>query len=116
MNLSTPILISHTSAAFRSLLKEMLIKHGFFHLMEAAGTKDTLELFASEKPHFTLIETTLLTPEVTSLMNGSKDFLIIGNTQEATVIKLIARLGVKHFLSFPFSSSDLVKKMTDLSQ
>ena len=117
MNLSNPILISDRSEDFRALLRDMLTKHGFFHVLEAANEEETIHLISQEKkPVFILIQQDVLNAALIEILSKRKDFIVIGQPDQPQTVALAARLGVKHILNFPFSSLILLEKINSISQ
>ncbi len=117
MNLASPILISHKSEDFRSLLREMLTKHGFFHLLEAANVNEVIHHLNREKKNvFTFIQEEILDEEIINTLSDKKHFVILAQSESERMITLASRLGIQHFLSFPFSSTHLLNKITQISQ
>jgi DNA-binding NtrC family response regulator len=115
MNLATPFLICNQNENFRSLLREMLIKHGFFHVLEASSAFELQEIIKHQKQsHFIIIQGSLIVKDVIDLRTN-KNFIIIGQANDEAIVALAARFGVKHFLSFPFSSQNLFDKIQELS-
>jgi DNA-binding NtrC family response regulator len=108
MNLSRPILLCHQNEDFRTLLREMLTKYGFFHVMEANSINDVTE--RDFHSHFVIVEG----KNVPSALAGRKDFLAVTNAEDPSALSQVARFGTTHFISFPFSSQKLVSKLNDL--
>lgn len=116
MNLATPILICHENEDFRTLLRTMLTKHGFFHVLDSSNLMELQELMKKEaRSSFLLIEAELLNETMISKLTNSKEFLIILRQNEESALTLTARLGIKHFLSFPFSSQHLFEKINAIA-
>ncbi len=116
MNLSTPILIADRSEDFRSLLRDMLTKHGFFHVLEASNEEEALHYIKTEKKTaFILIQQDVLNSEIINLISLRKNFVVIGQPDQPKTVTLAARLGVKHILNFPFSSLILLEKISSVS-
>lgn len=117
MNLAIPIIICTKSEEFRILIREMLTKNGFFHVVEASNAEETNTLMKEEKhPFFTLIQLDNLSEEVLKTLGQNKSYIIIGQPDDPRTVNMAARLGVKHFLSFPFSSQMLVDKIQNILQ
>lgn len=112
MNLSTPILICDPNEEIRLLLKNMLTRHGFFHLIEAQNTEEILRIVNDDQ--FILIHKSLLNDELKKSLSNKKSFLIISQTEDQDTINLSAFFGVKHLMSFPYSSKSLVQKISNL--
>jgi DNA-binding NtrC family response regulator len=113
MNQATPILICNANEDFRSYLREMLSKHGFFHVLEASTAEEALSLFSSEKGFYALVNPSILTQDVMGQLIQLKNrYLVIAQSDKEETFNLSVKLGVENFLSFPFSSRKLVEKMT----
>lgn len=115
MDLSIPILICEEREEIRTLIRTMLTKHGFFHLIEAMTPEEVVQLASREKKHFMLIHKDLLNDRVKSLLNGRKHFLVISPTEDNATLELASRYGVNHLISFPYSSKKLAEKITEMS-
>lgn len=115
MNLSTPILICDASEEFRSLLREMLTKYGFFHVIEASSSEEGIQLISqNEKSMITLVHYNLLTNDLLNKLSLSKSFIVISPTDSSKLASLIAKFSVNNFISFPFSSKKLIEKISDI--
>jgi len=109
MNLSQPILLCHQNEDFRSLIRDMLTKNGFFHVVEANSPSEMSEKELST--HFLVLEGKSL---VTSMLSDKKNFLIIAQSEDPKTLTQVAVLGPEHFLSFPFSSQRLIGRILKL--
>lgn len=112
MNLAIPVLICDPSEDFRSLLREMLGKNGFFHVLEASHAEDSVKLLKSESKAFLIIRSALMTQDLMQELKAKEEFLIIGQPEDDRTILLAGRFGVAHTMSFPFSSQVLGKRMS----
>jgi CheY-like chemotaxis protein len=112
MNLSIPVLICDENEEVRLLLKNMLSRHGYFHLLEAQNTDEVLQ-FLSET-QFVLIQKNLLNDKLKKILLEQKRFLILSPAGDQETINLSAYFGVKHIISFPYSSKGLVSKINSL--
>lgn len=112
MNLSIPVLICDENEEVRLLLKNMLSKHGYFHLLEAQNTNEILQ-FLSET-QFILIQKNLLNDHLKKILIDRKQFLILSPAGDQETVNLAAYFGVKHIISFPYSSKSLVSKINSL--
>lgn len=116
MNLATPILIANPNEDFRSLLREMLTKHGFFHVLEASNSIELQEMVLREKKNcFILVQASLLDKELIPVLLSQKDYIIVAQPDDEAALPLVARFGVGHFMSFPFSSQNLLDKIQQIS-
>lgn len=112
MNLSIPILIADEHEEIRILQREMLTKHGFFHLVEA-HTKEEAELLMDEN-QFVIIHKNMLNDRLMRMIMKSKNFLVVCQTDDQETLTLAAYFGVKHLISFPYSARSLVERINDL--
>lgn len=114
MNFANPILICDENEEFRILIRDMLTKNGFFHVLEAVNADDAIEILKDKKGYFVLIEAKELNSEVLETIQKQKNYIVFaGNTDPKTVI-LSARLGVNHIMSYPFHSRKLIDKINSL--
>lgn len=112
MNLSNPIIICNENDEIRLLMKEMLTKHGYFHLMEAQSSQEVIQFLSDEQ--FLIIHRNLLNDQIKKLLSQRENYLIIAQNDEAETVNLAAIFGVKHLISFPYSSKSLVEKINSL--
>ena len=112
MNLSTPIIICDENEEIRLLLKEMLTRHGYFHLVEASSSEEVLQLIMNQQ--FILIHKNLINEKIKSILSHWEKFLIIAQADSAETVNLSANFGVKHLISFPYTSKSLVEKINEL--
>lgn len=115
MNYSKPILICDKNDEFRSLLKEMLTKNGFFHLIEAQSTKEALEILRGKNEVFILISAKEITSEMLEVFKETDSYLIFTDSSNPLAVTLAAKLGVNHLMSFPFHSEKLIDKMNSFN-
>ena len=109
MNLHFPILIADEHEEIRLLQKEMLMKHGYFHLMEANNADEVVQQWQGN--HFVIVHRSLLNRSLKNLLSKRSHFLVICQPDDPEALTLAAQLGVKHLLSFPYSSSTLIEKI-----
>lgn len=112
MKHSLPLVICDENEAARLLLKSMLTKHGFFHLIEAQNQEELLPWLNDDQ--FILIHKRLVNDELRNKLSLRKNFLIIAQADDPQTVDLAAFFGVKHFISFPYSSKGLVEKINSL--
>jgi len=112
MNLSIPIIICDENEEVRRLIKEMLIKNGFFHLVEAHTREEVTQLTATN--HFIIIHKKLLDENIKQQILRTKHYLIVAQNDDEDTAKLSAVFGVKHLISFPYTSRVLVEKINSL--
>ena len=117
MNLATPIIIVHPKEDFRSLLRDMLIKHGFFHLIEASSSEELHTLLKENvNERFFLVQSHLLDEVAIEAITKSENYIVFAQPDDKKAIPLSTRLGVKRIISVPFSSQYLVEKIKEISQ
>ncbi len=117
MNLATPIIIVHPKEDFRSLLRDMLIKHGFFHLIEASSSEELHALLKQNvNERFFLVQSHLMDEIAMEAIIKNENFIVFAQPDDNRAIFLSTRLGVKRIISFPFSSQYLVEKIKEVSQ
>jgi DNA-binding NtrC family response regulator len=114
MNFSNPILICDENEEFRILVRDMLTKNGFFHVLEASNTNEAMEILKNKNDFFVLIEAKALSAEVTPALERQKNFIVFADHRRPETLTLAARLGVNHVMSFPFHSRKLIDKINSL--
>jgi DNA-binding NtrC family response regulator len=114
MNFSNPILICDENEEFRILVRDMLTKNGFFHVLEAATAEEATEVLKDKKGYFVLIESKALNPEVSDTLKRQKNFIIFADNSDAKTVLLAAQMGVEHVMSYPFHSRKLIDKINSL--
>lgn len=112
MNLSIPILICDENEEIRLLQKDMLTKHGYFHLVEAHSAEEALQLVSPEQ--FILIHKNLVNEKMKKILFERSRFLIVSQSDQNETMHLSAYFGVSHLISFPYSSRSLVDKISAL--
>lgn len=111
-----PLLIFHSNNEFRSMLKDMLIKHGFFYLLDTGDNEIFWELREKNKKHFILIENNLVDKEIIGQFSTHQsNFLILGQTDEKKTHELSTLFGSNAIMSFPFPSEKLREKIIERS-
>jgi DNA-binding NtrC family response regulator len=112
MNLSIPILIADEHDEIRNLQREMLTKHGFFHLVEA-HSREEIDLLMEDN-QFVIIHKNMLNEKLMKKIGQSKNFLVVCQPDDPKTLTLAAYFGVKHLISFPYSAKSLVDKINSL--
>jgi hypothetical protein len=112
MNLSIPIVICDENEDIRLLLKEMLTKYGFFHLLEASSPDEVVPLIMND--NFVVIHKNLLNEKIKKILSHRRKFLIISQSDAIETVNLSALFGVNHLISFPYTSKVLVEKINQL--
>lgn len=98
------------------MIKDMLIKYGFFYLLDTASEEIFWELKDKNKQHFILVENNLVNTKLAEKLTNSKHgFLILGQTDEKKTHVLSTLFGVDALMSFPFPSEKLAKKIIERS-
>lgn len=117
MRHSLPILLCSKNEDYRTLIREMLGKSGYFHVLEAGNTDETSELLKGHAAGaLTIIQYDLLSEEISSALKKNGQFIVLSQSDSEDSIVKAAILGVEHFLSFPFSSRHLMEKIEQLTQ
>lgn len=117
MKHSLPVLIASHNEEFRALLREMLEKSGFFHILEAASDEEVENFFANHSSaSLSLIHESVLSAKSIRLLSQKEHYLILARPENENIVSWTAQLGVEHFLSFPFSSERLVTKINRIFQ
>ncbi len=112
---SLPILVASENEDFRSFLRSQLEKNGFFHIFEAETSSQVEEFLNVQKEKsFTLLHHTLMNRSIVDNLYERKEFIIIAPKDNDDLTIWSAQLGVKHFMSFPFSSTRLMDKMNEI--
>lgn len=114
MNFSNPILICNQNEEFRILIRDMLMKNGFFHVMEASNLDEAKVYLNLKNDYFVLIDSKFLSTEFSDELLKQKDFLIFADNSDPNTITMAAKLGVHRILSYPLHSRKLMQKMNTL--
>lgn len=114
MNFAKPILICDANEEFRGLVREMLTKNGFFHIVEASSSTEAIQILREKKEYFVIAHPSLLDSELSQQLSKNRHFIILANNDKNETAMLAAKLGVNHILSFPFHSRKLMDKINSL--
>lgn len=114
MNFSNPILICDENEDFRILIRDMLTKNGFFHVVEASDANEAIEYMRGKNDYLVLIDSKVLSGEVSSSLEKQKDYVIFSENSDPKTALLAARVGVHHIMSYPFHSRKLMEKINSL--
>lgn len=110
------ILIFHSNDQFRVMLKDMLIKHGFFYLLETGDENVFWKLKENNNEQFILIESELVDRRVQEEFKlRKKSFLVLGQVEDKKTHDLSTIFGVESMMSFPFPSEKLSEKILQRS-
>lgn len=94
----------------------MLIKHGFFNLLDTSSEEVFWKLKENNKSHFTLVENHLVNEQlIAELRKDNSHFLITGQISEKKTHLLSTLFGVSSVISFPFPSARLAQKIIERS-
>ena len=80
--------------------------------MEAQSSQEVLQFLSPEQ--FLIIHKNLLNDQIKKLLSHRENYLIIAQNDESETVNLAAIFGVKHMISFPYSSKSLVEKINSL--
>lgn len=114
MNLSNPILICDENEEFRILIRDMLTKNGFFHVLEAVNDTEALAVLKDQKGFFVIVESKFITSSLSAALKNQKNFIVFADKNNVDSVILAAKLGVEHVMSFPFHSKKLIEKINSL--
>ena len=114
MNYANPILICDENEEFRILIRDMLMKNGFFHILEAHSTEETMKFLSEKKDYLLLLSGKILSEELIHALIHRKDFIIFADGKAPSTLTMASRLGVEHIMSLPVNSKKLLKKLNSL--
>lgn len=114
MNLSNPILICDENEDFRILIRDMLTKNGFFHVVEASDATEVVNFLKERKDYFVLVNSKVANSDIISMIKKQKDFIVFADKDDPKTVSLAASLGVNHLVSYPLHSRKLLDKINSL--
>jgi DNA-binding NtrC family response regulator len=114
MNFSNPILICDENEHFRVLIRDMLTKNGFFHVVEASSTEEAQTYLSEKQDYFVITDSRILNHQLSASLLRQKSFLIFANHRDPTTPLLAAKVGVRHVINYPVHSRKLVEKIHQL--
>ncbi len=114
MNFSTPILICDENEEYRILLREMLTKNGYFHIVEASTEAEALSHLGGRMGFLVLVNGALASDSLLEKVRAQRDFVIFADPKDPTGQALAMRLGVSHVMSYPVHSRKLLEKFNSL--
>jgi CheY-like chemotaxis protein len=114
MNFSNPILICDENEEFRLLLRDMLTKNGFFHVIEASSDAEAHAYLRGRSEYLVLVGGTLARGPLLSELQSQRDFVVFSDPAGADAPTLAVRLGVAHVMSYPVYSRKLLEKLNSL--
>lgn len=115
MNFSNPILICDENEEFRILIRDMLTKNGFFHVVEANNSYEAANFLRERKDYFVLLAAKEVSQEIESLIKIQKNYIIFSEKNHDHSVSLSVRFGVDHLMTFPFHSRKLIDKIISLT-
>lgn len=117
MKHSLPVLVASKNEELRLLIREMLGRHGFFHVLEAHSEEEALHFYQTHpKKSLSLVHHSLMSNNLLTHLSQRKNFVVVAQPDDEKTILWSAQLGVRHFLSFPFSSRSLLEKINEILQ
>lgn len=114
MNFSNPILICDENEEFRILIRDMLTKNGFFHVVEAGDAHEAHQYMNGKNDYLVLIDSKVLNADLSHALEKQKDYVIFAENSDPKTALLAARVGVHHIMSYPFHSRKLMEKINSL--
>jgi DNA-binding response OmpR family regulator len=112
MDYAIPILVCHQNEDFRFHLREMLSKHGFFHVLDAGNEDEIISFINTEEKFFAIVHMDLAHRAIVkALAESGKKYIFISQPDSEKTMLLASQTGVHQILSFPFSSQQLVEKI-----
>lgn len=114
MNFSNPILVCDENEEFRILIRDMLTKNGFFHVVEAASEDEAKSFLGQRRDYFVLIDSKLAKGDVLREIKLQKEFIVFADKNDPGTVTLAANLGVVHLMNYPFHSRKLLEKINAL--
>lgn len=115
MNYANPILICDENEEFRILIRDMLTKNGFFHILEASSPSETIEILKDRKNYLLILESRMLNESLIKEILNRKNFIVFADHHESSILGLAAKLGVEHIMSYPVHSKKLLDKINSLT-
>lgn len=114
MNFSNPILICDPNEDVRVLLRDMLTKNGFFHVLEASTEEEIIRSLHRGQEFFVLIGANLVSTAVERVLRLQKEYIVFAENSDARTPLLAAKLGVHHLMSYPFHSKKLIGRINSM--
>ncbi len=111
MNFSNPILICDENEEFRILLRDILTKNGFFHVVEASSLEEAMDYLKIKNEYFVLINAESVTNDSLSILSEQKSFLVLAENSTPKTISLASKIGVDKILSHPIHTRKLMNKI-----
>jgi DNA-binding response OmpR family regulator len=114
MNYANPILICDENEEFRILLRDILTRNGFFHVIEAGHSSEAIDYLNSKDDFFVMIDSKIAGDEIIQHLRKQKNFLVYSDKSEVKTTNLAVKLGVNHVVSHPLTSRKLMEKIGSL--
>lgn len=111
MNLSNPVLICNENEEFRILIRDILTKNGFFHIMEASSEIEARVYLEDKRNFFVILNSKLFTKEMFDLLKKQKNYLVFVNNSEPGTVTITSKIGLKRILSYPIYSRKIMNKI-----
>jgi DNA-binding NtrC family response regulator len=111
MNFSNPILICDENEEFRILLRDILTKNGFFHVVEASSLEEAMDYLKIKNEYFVLINAESVTNDSLKILSDQKSFLVLAENATPTTISLASKIGIDKILSHPIHTRKLMNKI-----
>ena len=109
-----PIIICEEREEISAVLRDMLTKHGFFHLFEFRDEREMLNIIDNDDRQFLLLNSKFISQNIQKIIYNRKNFLIFSQPDDEKTIHFANIYGVNHILSFPYSSKVLIEKIGQL--
>jgi DNA-binding NarL/FixJ family response regulator len=114
MNFANPFLICDENEEFRVLIRDMLTKNGFFHIIEVANSLEAINVLKDKNGYIVLMEAKELTNEMIESLKRQKNFIVFADNLNEMTISLSAKVGVGQIMSYPFHSRKLIEKINTM--
>ena len=114
MNFSNPILIYSNNEQFRFHIRDILMKNGFFHILESASETETKNYIGYKKDYIVLIDSNILDSSLHEVLKTQKNYIVFSNKNEDITAKLAAQIGTEKILCYPIHSRKLLEKINNL--
>lgn len=115
MNYANPVLICNEDEEFRILIRDMLTKNGYFYVLEAMNSQESLHYLKENPECFLLLEAKILDPSLLQELVDKKKYIVFVHNTDIKTPLLSARLGIEHLMSYPFHSNKLIEKINSLA-
>jgi hypothetical protein len=89
----------------------MLMKNGFFHVVETSSIEEAKTYLILKNDYFVLIDSQQITSDISTMLLKQKDFLIFAESTDINTVALAAKLGVHRIMSYPFHARKLLERI-----